>query len=221
MNIKSFLPLLMFWGIFSILSCGDKPISEVDLNILEIKLPSELEFLIGDSAQILIYGNGKLYKKGYLKIIREQKDFFIIDVPIGEWKIDVFITGPNENVVYLLDRKKVNIRPDFKNTVELELQPPIKFDTKIVNISPNSEVIVTAKVDNSRLPEGLNNPQIKWTIDNIEGGNSELGIIISNGNTATIKGPPTLPSSQNHYLGAYYEANSKKYISVIKINYVE
>ncbi len=214
---------LIFLPVFAVLllSCGEKPLSLTEVNSPEIKLPADIQELIGDSAQVIIYSNGKMMAKGTASDIKNQKDFFILNLPVGEQMIELFITGPNENVVYMLDRKKVNIIPDVKNSLDMEIAPPLKFDTRIINLTLNDEVIVTAKIDSSRLPEGLKNPELKWTIDNIEGGNNEIGLITSNGNSATIRGPSALPSGQNHYLGAYYEADGRKYLAVIKINYIE
>ncbi|MCX7957467.1 MAG: hypothetical protein N3B13_00275 [Deltaproteobacteria bacterium] len=202
-------------------SCGEKPESVTEINPPEIKLSPEIEELIGDSARIIIYVNGRIVSKGLRNEIKEKKDFFVLNLPPGKQLVEVFITGPNENVIYALDRKIATVVPDIKNSIDIEIGPPLKFDTKVVNLAPGDEIIVTARIDASRLPEGLKNPPLKWTIDNIEGGNDELGLITTNGNSATIKGPSTLPSGQNHYLGAYYEADGKKFIAVIKINYTE
>ncbi len=201
--------------------CGESPELNIEVNPPTINLPSILTELLGDSAQVNIYDNGLPVANALLDEISVRKNSFLLTLPCGEHLIEVFITGPNHNVVYMLDRRKISLIPDMKNSLDINLASPIKFNTKSINLSPGGEIIVTASIDNSKLPEGLQNPELKWSIDNVENGNTEIGTITGNGNTVTIKAPTTLPSSENHYLGAYYEANGKKYISIVKITYSE
>lgn len=216
------ISIILLWAVLiAIISCGEKPESQIEIAPAEIVLSNELNEVLGDSAQILIYSDQKLIAKAFLSEIKESKSFFVLSLAGGEHLIEVFLSGPNENVIYMLDKKVVNLIPDVKNSVDIRLTAPIKFDTKVLNLSLNQEVIVTAKIDSTKLPEGAKNPELHWTIDNIEGGNEELGTIVSNGATATIKGPSALPSSPNHYIGVYFEIEGRKYNSVIKINYIE
>lgn len=219
--MKNIILLLILFA-FIFISCGEKPITVSEIIPSDIKLSDDIDDNLKDSAQIIIYIDGIPVSKGLKNEFKSRKDLYLLNLPIGEHSIDVFVTGVNENVVYALDRKKVNIYPDIKNTLNIELAPPIKFDTKIINLPLNGEVIVTARVDNARLPENFKNPTIVWTIDNIEGGNHHIGLVLSNGNSATIKGPSTLPSPDDiHYLGAYYELDGKKFIGIVKIKYIE
>ena len=203
-------------------SCGDKPISEIEIQPQTITTPSDINELLGDSARIIIYDNGKPISRSLLTdVANGNKDLFLLQLPSGEHLLEVFLTGPNENVVYMLDRVRTITIPDIKNTLNIELGQPLKFNTKSIYLEKNQEVSVSVIVDAKKLPEGFTSPEIHWTIDNIENGNSELGTITPDKLQATIKGPATLPSSITHFLGAYYEANGKKFISVVKLNYVE
>ncbi len=205
------------------LSCGEKPKTDLETATLTINLPQDIKELLSDDVIISIYDNGERIAENSLNnILTDNRDFFNLNhLKPGEHNIAIYLTGPNTTVVYMLDRKKVNLLPDIENRISMELAQPIKFNSKVINLSPNQELLIEAKIDSSRLPEGVTDPEIKWTIDNILNGNEELGTIISNNKTATIKGPSTLPSSKTHYLGASYEVDGIKYISLLKINYLE
>ena len=221
-KIKIFV--LFFMLSIVICSCGEKPSNVSEIKPGAINLSPELKELLQDSAKIIIYDNKKPISAGFLTDIQNGKnDLFVLNLSDGEHLIEVYLSGPNENVVYMLDRVKTFVMPDIKNSIDIELGTPLKFDKReSIDLYLNKEVSVSVKIDNSRLPEGITNPQIHWSIDNIENGSSELGIIIPDNTKAIIKGPSALPSPvSGHYLGAYYEANGKKFISVIKINYLE
>lgn len=206
----------------SSLSCGDKPRSEMGMASITINIPQEIEDLTGDSSELLIYDNGRPIANDLLSNIKTGNRLFLSrNLGSGEHNIAIFLTGPNHDVVYMLDRKDLNLLPDIENIVYMELAQPIKFNIKILNLSLNQEVVVEARIDSARLPHGVTNPEIFWTIDNIPNGNGELGTITAEKNSATIKGPSTLPSFGPHYLGAYYMLEGKKFISVVKINYIQ
>lgn len=206
----------------SSLSCGDKPKSEMGVASITVNIPHEIEELIGNSAELFIYDNGRPIANDLLSNIRTENRLFLSrNLGSGKHNIAIFLTGPNPDVVYMLDRKDLNLLPDIENIVSMELAQPIKFNIKILNLSPNQEVVVEAKIDSARLPHGVTSPQIFWTIDNILNGNEELGTITAEKSSAIIRGPSTLPSSVPHYLGAYYELEGKKFISVVKINYIQ
>ncbi|MGC8926606.1 MAG: hypothetical protein ACP5QK_01645 [Myxococcota bacterium] len=220
--MKRTIMLLFLMGLISILiSCGDKPESQIETIPAIINLPADLDNMLRDSAIITIYSDNKIVSQAKLGEIKDNRNFFVLNLSSGEHLIEVFITGPNENVIYMLDRKPVNLIPEVKNSVDIQLGPPIKFDTKVINLSLNQEIKITARVETSKLKDDIKNPEIHWTIDNIEGGNEEIGKITASGNTAILKGPATLPSSNDHYLGAYFELENKKYVSIVKINYIE